>query len=127
MEDVICVGSWLTGFNWEDILKIVVFLAIFCLSYYVLIKLLNWHELKTIIPEVIHHIMDVEKESRDARNQNGVEITGHDKIELVVKRIEKTDPDIIETAKKSAFRKIGRFVQYVFTNFAEPLILKKYK
>jgi len=115
--------------TWMDIFKISTIIAVMGLVLFVLIKVLNWQELKTLIPEVIRYIMEVEKENRDylANSKILQPISSAIKLQTVVNRIEENNPEIVATVKKTSFRNIGRFVQYVFTNFAEAIILRKYK
>ena len=121
--------GFISCLSWMGVLKIITVITVISLTIYALIKFLNWQELKTLIPEVIKYIMEVEKESRDnyANGSLQLPMSSSIKLQTVVNRIEDSNQDITQAVKKSTFKKIGRFVQYVFTNFAEPIILRKYK
>ena len=114
-------GNRLANMSWVSIFMIIVFLATFCVAYFIIVKVLNWQTIKTIIPEIIKHIIDVER----ACQKGQLDADGKCKFQAVVEHITNEHPDIAKVANKSVFKNIGRLVQYVFTNYAEPIIMKK--
>ena len=79
---------------------------------------INYQELLPIISEVARLIIQVEK---DYKKSPGVE-----KLQLVENLVSKeVSPEEIKLIKKCKFTSIAKFIQYVFTTVAEPLILSR--
>ncbi len=97
----------------------IILLCILVVIVYYAKKYFDFEELKPIIAEVVKIIINVEK----TQNTN---INGIVKKEIVENIISKQLPkNDIKKINKSIFKNIGNFVQYVFINFAEPILLKK--
>ena len=98
----------------------IILIIIFSMIAYFLRKWLKLEDLKPIIAEVAKLIMDVERTQK--------ECSGESKMDMVKDLIEVKLPvsDIIKI-KKSPFKSIGRFAQYVFTTVAEQAILSRLK
>ena len=87
---------------------------------YFLRKYIVWEELKPIMTDIAKMIMDIEKEQK----RTG----GAAKMELLEKTIATTLPETdLLKIKKSPFRTIKRFAQFVFTTIAEKAILSRLK
>ncbi len=102
----------------ETIIEIMLIVIIVIATYF-LKKYSDWQALRPIIAEVVRIILKVEKENKT--------LNGEAKKEIVESEINKNlEQQDIKKIKKSPFKKIGRFVQYVFVTFAEPIIIAKF-
>ncbi|MCL2064058.1 MAG: hypothetical protein FWG98_06760 [Candidatus Cloacimonetes bacterium] len=83
-------------------------------------KYVNHEELLPIISDVVRFILQIEKENNKS--------SGIEKKVMVEQLMEQElESSAINKITRSPFKSIGSFVQYVFTVFAEPIILSKFK
>ena len=106
--------TFITSISWMAILKLIVLTVLFIVGGVAVKKYLNWQELQVIIPGIVDLMLKVEKEMKNT--------PGDEKKNKVESLLNETDKAIIE---KSVFKEVGKFLQYVFVNFAAGILIKK--
>jgi len=113
----------------DFIITIVVCIAVGVI-YYFGKQYIDWQKLTPIVAEIVNLILRVEnerqacKENVEGGEDSLVPLSGEEKKREVVKLIEKElDPEDIVRIRRSPFKTIARFVEYIFVNIAQPIIL----
>jgi len=111
-----------------DLLVTIVLAVAIAVIYYFGKQYVDWQKLRPIMVEIANIILRVENERKLRKNEvdklENVAFTGEEKKSLVEKTIEKELPEADkERIKRSPFKSIGKIVEYVFLNIAQPIIL----